>query len=159
MSDTLYNSLHTKWSMEYAKQYKIQNNINGKLSPSVKQSEEYRNGRAAYITKKFKEFYNSKENQHRKEVVENTTNDLSEKKLTHAMTASIHDLTNRLQCGKLKYQGTIITFDNIMNYVHEIEEVPRVFLKNATFKKGNDSLFRYAENCFKKYIDQRLTTD
>lgn len=156
MSDTLYDSLRTKWSMEYAKQYKIQNNINGKLSPSIKQSEEYRNGRVEYIDNKFKEFYNSKENQHRKEVVENTTNDLSEKKLTHAMTAAIHDLTNRLQCGKLKYQGTIITFDNIVNYVHEIEEVPRVFLKNATFKKGNDSLFRYAENCFKQYINEEF---
>ena len=63
MSDTLYDSLRTKWSMEYAKQYKIQNNINGKLSPSIKQSEEYRNGRVEYIDNKFKEFYNSKENQ------------------------------------------------------------------------------------------------
>lgn len=156
MSDTLYESLRTKWSIEYAKQYKTKNNITGKLSTSIKQSNEYKNGRVEYIANNFKKFYSSNENQHRKEVVENTTNDLSEKQLNHAINTAIHDLTNRLQTGKLKYQGTIINIDNIMNYVREIEEVPNAFLKNALFKKGNLSLMKYAENCFRKYIDEEF---
>lgn len=156
MANQIYETLRTTFGTEFSNLYKQEHHLNRKLSAEEKKSEEYMTARDQYFKEKFAEYYESEENQKRKEIVETMSDDIPKKKIDKFINFTFKDLKNALKNQKLKYQGTVITKENIMNYVREIEEVPSAFIKNASSKKTKKTLFQYTKNCFETYIKQEF---
>ena len=155
MSNT-FESLRTKWCTEYANIYKKTNNLSNKNFQSVKKTDEYIIERETYVTDKFVTYYKSKENQRRKDIIQHIDENISEKKQNQFVNYVISDLENVLENQMLQYEGTKIIMENIMDYEKEMIEVPFVFIKNVSLKKGKKKLFDYAEECFKNYLNQHI---
>ena len=155
MSNT-YESLRNKWCQEYASSYKKEMHLTNKEFQSVKQTEVYIIEREEYITEKFEMYYGTKENQRRKDIIRHIEDNISDKKLNKFVIYALNDMENVLATQRLKYEDTLITIENIMEYEKEMNAVPYVFVKNVSLKKKKKKILDYGSERFWKYVEEHI---
>lgn len=146
-----FDALRNMWDREFAEEFKKNHGIE-RLTKERKQMTDYAEEKGRYMLEKYKEYSFDPRNKKAREVAENIDEVITDSVLSDLFRISILDFKNQLSIRRVKYQGQALTTENIMDYVREIEEVPQVFLKNASFK--NETLLEFERRRFLDYLTE-----